>query len=195
MAGRHSSRVIGSIAALTAVVAVTAGCGGSAPSSAAQSPPVPCGGAPSGAATVASAAYVMTLVMGAVEAMYSESDVTAHHPTTGEVMLRGQMNMQPGSSMSGMSMGGSVGFGQVRHLEVHICTHAGNVVTDANPAIFIADLTSGSTADVPVAVMQGVTSGTADLHYGNNVAVTAGDPYQVRVTVGGTTALFHVTPS
>ena len=38
---------------------------------------------------------------------------------------------------------------------------------------------------VPVAEMQGVLSGAADLHYGNNVNLIGGHTYRVTVTLTG----------
>ncbi|MDQ6846988.1 MAG: hypothetical protein M3019_05320 [Candidatus Dormibacteraeota bacterium] len=151
--------------------------------------------------TVATSTFVMSAVLGPVEAMYSAADVSRTHPTSGEVMLRGTMVMQPGSSgvggmsMSGMNMSGSTSGGQVRHLEVHICTASGNVVTDANPSIRLRDATDGAVTPVPIAVMQGVTSGTSDLHYGNNISLTLGDAYFAEVAVNGVTASLRLPPA
>ncbi len=140
----------------------------------------------------------MSVVVGHVEAMYSQAEVNSKHLSSGEVMLRGQMDMQPGGpgggtmsmsgDMSGMNMNGASSSGNIRHLEVHICTASGSVVTDANPSIRLRDRTDGAVATVPVAVMQGVTSGSSDLHYGNNISVTLGDSYVVDVALNGTSA-------
>lgn len=140
----------------------------------------------------------MSVVVGHVEAMYSQAEVKSKHPSSGEVMLRGQMDMQPGGpgggtmsmsgDMNGMNMNGASNSGNIRHLEVHICTASGSVVTDANPSMRLRDRTDGAVATVPVAVMQGVTSGSSDLHYGNNISVTLGDSYVVDVAVNGTSA-------
>jgi hypothetical protein len=100
--------------------------------------------------------------------MYTEAQVKTMHPKAGEVMV--------GGSMSGSSM--SMGKG-TRHLEVHIHSRAtGKVVTNVVPTIRIRDKTAMSsmtmTVNVPVMAMEGVTAGTADLHYGNNVPLTTG---------------------
>jgi hypothetical protein len=98
-------------------------------------------------------------------------------------MLRGSM------TMGGMTMGGSQ-----RHLEVQICSRPTSaVITNANPTITVMDMSAhGMAMKVPVAVMQGVGKGTADLHYGNNVAMPAGHRFTVTVTVKGERAVFHV---
>ena len=188
--------------AVLAAAAVLSACGGASPSTgSAAAAPSPCGGAGAGAVTVAASGYVMSLAAGPVEAMYTPTEVASTHPTTGEVMVRGTMDMQGMSGagagmsmsgdMSGMNMSGSAG-GQVRHLELHICTQSGSVVTDANPTIRLHDTTDGASVAVPIAVMQGVTSGTSDLHYGNNVSVTLGDSYAADITLNGVTARLRV---
>jgi len=82
-----------------------------------------------------------------------------------------------------------MGSGSRRHLEVHICTPAGKVVTGAHPAITVND------AMVPVAVMEGVGEGAADLHYGNNVNLRPGQEVTVVVRLKGQQAVFHATVS
>ena len=47
--------------------------------------------------TVTTASYTMVLDANAAEAMYTEAQVAAQHPKSGEVMLRGQMNTMGGS--------------------------------------------------------------------------------------------------
>lgn len=192
---------------MCAVVVAVAACGSASPpgitSSAGSAHP--CGGVASGAVTVSASTYVMSLVVGPTEAMYSSVEVASKHPTTGEVMLRGTMNMQGNAGsgagmsmsgdMSGMNMSGSTSAGQVRHLELHICTQSGIVVTDANPSIRLRDATDGGTVTVPIAVMEGVTSGTSDLHYGNNVSLTLGDTYYADVAVNGVSTTLRLPPA
>ena len=106
------------------------------------------------------------------------------HPKSSEVMVRGSMG---GSGMS-MSKG-------TRHLEIHIRSRAtGKVVTDVMPTIRIRDKTAiagmNMTVKVPVMAMAGVGQGTSDLHYGNNVPLTAGHNYEVVVTVDKQAATF-----
>lgn len=115
--------------------------------------------------------------------MYSPDQVASQHPTTGEVMLGGAM-----TDVSGPD---------VRHLEAHICNRAsGSVVTGANPTISVQDSTASTPSqDVPVAAMQGVTSGTSDYHYGNNVVLHSGHTYAITVKLNGETAnlSYHVS--
>ena len=114
--------------------------------------------------------------------MWSQQQVDAQHPTTGEVMLGGEMSMASGAN--------------ARHLEAHICSRATDTVaTNLNPTIILQDTTAAGSApqSVPVSVMQGVTSGASDLHYGNNVTVTPGHSYSVTVTVKGETATIPFT--
>ena len=53
--------------------------------------------------TVTTASYTMVLDANASEAMYTQAQVAAQHPKTGEVMLRGQMNTMGGSGASNAS--------------------------------------------------------------------------------------------
>lgn len=164
--------------AVAACVASCGSSGGASPSSSASAPcPVQRGGEP---ATTAS--YVITLDVGPVETMWSQQQVDAQHPTSGEVMLGGVMSMASGAN--------------ARHLEAHICARATNtVVRNVNPTITMQDTTASGSApqSVPISVMQGVTSGPSDLHYGNNVTVTPGHSYSVTVTVKGETATIPFT--
>ncbi len=80
--------------------------------------------------------------------------------------------------------------GVTRHLEVHVCSADGKVVTNAHPSISLKDSAGGMTTTVPVATMQGIDAGTSDFHYGNNVSVTAGHDYVATVTLGNAVAHF-----
>ena len=85
--------------------------------------------------------------------------------------------------MAGMDMGS----GSQRHLEVHICSAGGKVVTGAHPSITV----NGSM--VPIAVMYGLDEGRADTHYGNNVDLKTGQKVKVVVKLNGKTAIFDTT--
>lgn len=114
------------------------------------------------------------------EQMYTPAQVRKMHPKHGEVMLRGIM------AMGGMSMGG------MRHVEVQICSAKTRaVVTNASPTIVLVDNSSNTTMKVPVAVMEGIGEGVADLHYGNNVTMSPGHRYTITVTLNGERAVFH----
>jgi hypothetical protein len=135
---------------------------------------------------VKTASYVFALSIGPVETMYTPAQVRAQHPRSGEVMLKGQLT----AGMAGMTMPTT---GQ-KHLEVHICTRGGAVVKGASPHIVVSDPVSKQMAvAVPVAVMEGVNEGASDLHYGNNVTLTAGHRITVKVTLDGQAAVFHAT--
>jgi hypothetical protein len=62
------------------------------------------------------------------------------------------------------------------------------------PTIGIRDESAMSSMNmlvtVPVLMMQGISAGTPDLHYGNNVKPTPGHKYQVVVTVNKQTGTF-----
>ena len=85
--------------------------------------------------------------------------------------------------------------GSARHLEVHIRSRAsGKVVVGARPAISALDTTAKNAMaiKVPVAEMQGVMEGAADLHYGNNVDLAPGHVYRVAITLNSERALFMI---
>lgn len=137
---------------------------------------------------VKTTSYVFALTIGPVETMYTQAQVRAQHPKTGEVMLSGQMT----GGMAGMTMSTK----GMRHLEVHICTRGGAVVTNAHPTIVVTDSTAKSMpTTVPIVKMEGVTEGAPDLHYGNNVTLAAGHRVTVTVTLQGQKAVFHTTVS
>jgi len=97
-----------------------------------------------------------------------------------------------GASMNtgGMSMADAN-----RHLEVHVASRAtGKVVTNVQPAITVADTSvmagMAMSEKVNAMAMQGIDEGIADLHYGDNVKLTAGHMYKVAVKVKGEKATF-----
>lgn len=127
------------------------------------------------------ATYKLTLRVGPKEAMYTAAQVKAKHPTDGEVMVGESM------SMGGMSMGAAN-----RHLEVQVASRAtGKVVTNVRPSITLTDATRMAMPEkVNAMAMEGIGEGVADLHYGDNVELTAGHVYKVAVTVKGEKATF-----
>jgi predicted metal-binding membrane protein len=130
---------------------------------------------------VKTASYTMALQIGPAQDMYTAAQVKARRITSGELML--------GGTMSAMHMG----MASTRHLEVHICTRSGAVVTGAHPTITVGDRSAKAMAmRVPIATMEGIGLGKADYHYGNNVALAAGHQATVTVTLNGEQALFHV---
>lgn len=171
-----------SIAASIVAVAVAA-CGSVSPGLG-RSPVVGCK-PQAGKQIVLTRSYRYTLRLGAPENMYMPYQVRANHPKHGEAMLRGVM-----SSSFSLLTGAPV-----RHLEVQICTkRMSAVVTHAKPTIVVDDETTGRTRKLPVAVMQDVAVGTADLHYGNNTSMAPKDRYLVSVTWRGQRAKFPVGP-
>jgi hypothetical protein len=124
--------------------------------------------------------YVLTLALGHAEDMYLPSEVKARHIKTGEVMLGGEM------AMVGNPPAGT----KIYHLEVHICTKGGAVATKLKPDIAVTGAGAMST-HLPVAIMQGVSSGPSDYHYGNELTLKPGGRVTVTVTVKGQHAVFH----
>ncbi|MHB8378592.1 MAG: iron transporter [Acidimicrobiales bacterium] len=128
--------------------------------------------------------YIEVAVLGPRETMYTPAQAAKKHPTSGEVMVSGQMGN--GSSMT-MGMSASMA-----HLEVHICSKkSGAAVTNVMPTMTLKSSQMKAKADViPVAVMRGLSGAIADTHYGNNVVVVPGGRYHLLVTTMGETARF-----
>ena len=129
------------------------------------------------------ASYSLTLVVGPSEAMYTQAEVKKMHPKSGEVMVGGAMMAGSMSAMKGQTE---------RHLELQVRTRAsGAVVTNVIPQISVTDATAKSMGEkLSVSVMEGVGQGMADVHYGNNVSLRAGDVYKVSIVVRGEKASF-----
>ncbi len=163
-----------SVSALAALAAAAIGAGG------AGATPGPC----ATGQVVKTPSYVFALAIGPLETMYTRAQVKAEHPTSGEEMLSGSMT----TGMAAMTMPSDE-----RHLEVHICTTGGAVYTKGHPTISIVDTSAKvlSMMMVPVATMEGIGEGSADFHYGNNVALTAGHHLTVGVQLNGQKAVFH----
>jgi hypothetical protein len=174
-------RFVGGAAATCLLVAVSA-CGSAA--AVARSSVVGC--QPQAGKQIAlTRSYRYALRLGAPENMYMPYQVRANHPKHGEAMLRGTMSGSP-SLLTG---------GPIRHLEVQICTRRTSaVVTHAKPRISVVDETTGRTRKLPVAVMEDISVGAADLHYGNNIAMSPKHRYLVSVTWGGQPVEFRVRP-
>ena len=132
--------------------------------------------------TASTASYKMGLHIGKQENMYLPSEVKARHLKTGEIMLGGEMAMV--SPTTGT---------RVYHLEVHICTKSGSVVTRLNPVIVVDDTAGITSMQVPAAKMVGIGAASSDYHYGNDVALKPGSRVTVKVTVKAQLAAFHAT--
>jgi hypothetical protein len=118
--------------------------------------------------------------------MYMPYQVRASHPKHGEQMLRGQMTTDV-SILTG---------GPVRHVEVQICAKGTRrVVTNASPKIVVRDLTTHRVVSLPVAVMEGIGEGVADLHYGNNVAIPRRHRFVITVSWRSDRAAFGYVSS
>jgi hypothetical protein len=130
------------------------------------------------------ASYNLMLSVGPKETMYTAAEVKAKHPTSGEVML------DDGMSMGGMSMGAGN-----RHLELQVKSRTSHRVLSLMPSsITLTDTSAMSgmamTDKLHVMAMVGIGQGRSDLHYGNNVKLTAGHMYKVTATVKGEKASF-----
>jgi hypothetical protein len=152
-------------------------------------------------ATAETATYRLELDIGDPEQMYGKADVARLKPTSGEIMVSGQMaggmpGMSPSPSMHGMpgmsSDGGMPADPAMRHLELHVRSKStGKAVRNAKVSITVTD-SAGQQIIVPIAVMYGIAEGQEDWHYGNNVRLPAGQ-YGVQVSANQKTAHFDVT--
>ena len=131
--------------------------------------------------TASTASYRFAASIGHQEEMYTSSEVKARHIKKGEIMLGGDMTMvdrTPGT--------------KVFHLEIHICTPSGAVVTGLKPVITVQPAGAKASA-LPSAIMVGIGEPISDYHYGNDLALKPGAAVSVKVAVKGQTAVLHVT--
>jgi hypothetical protein len=151
------------------------------------------------------------------QAMYTPAQVRATHPTTGEVMVAGDIGMRsampkaPKSAMTGKhpptmgstkgmkgtAMGGSQHMamgGRLRHLEVRVCSRRTGHVIMVHPTISFQDQSSphAMSRSAPADAMEGIGQGRRDLHYGGNVMMVAGHRYAVSVRVDGERAVVRM---
>lgn len=197
----------------TGVALLLAACGqsSSAVKSAADASTSDCGTGPVSSHLFRTASYELVAAAGPLETTYTKDQVAAQHPETGEMMISGEMQgparmPMSGGAGSGTSSTGPMGTGMsgapnstaatgdFRHVEVHICDRAsGRVVQNASPAMSLTDTSpSGLTQTLPIAVMQGVRSQMADMHYGNNARMILGHHYSLDVVMHGEHATFDL---
>ena len=70
---------------------------------------------------------------------------------------------------------------------------AGKVINNANVVIDVKSLTDDFVSrKVPIAILQDMQMGAADLHYGNNILFPPGD-YEVTITVNDQQTLLKFT--
>jgi hypothetical protein len=149
--------------------------------SSAAAAPAKTGACSTGTVTT-SGAYVVALMIGPRQEMYTPSEVRARKIKTGQVMLGGAMTMVD-AVPAGM---------KIYDLEVHVCTKSGATVTQLKPAIVVQP--AGEKArNLAVAMMAAVGKGLADYHYGNDVTLKPGSKLTVTVTFKGARAVFHTT--
>jgi hypothetical protein len=140
---------------------------------------------------VDTAGYRMVLTVGDREAMYTQDEVDAKAPMSGELMVAGTM-MDPGTagSSGGGMMSGNVA--DTRHVEVAICDLAtGSTVTGGDVTMMVA---AGGAAARPMSVaeMRGLDEPATQTHYGNNVPMVPGMS-MVSFTVNGQTGTFKIS--
>ncbi len=140
----------------------------------------------------ATSSYNMTLQLGPLTPMYTPDQVAAKHPKAGEVMFGGEMLMPPG--MVGMDdMAGMAAPPDWRHLEVHVIDkRTGDAIKGLTPMITITAVATGQSRTLPVVTMQGVSEGSKDFHYGNNVELPKG-AYVITLAVGDQVGKFDVS--
>jgi len=133
--------------------------------------------------------YRLVLQIGSAETMYTAAEAKAKHPTSGEIMLSGKMAGMPAM---GHTMPSTMPVPQARHVELHVYARdTGKPVADASVSITLTG-TDKKRHAVPIARMYGVAEGLDDVHFGNNMTISAGS-YAVDATVNGEAAHFAVT--
>ena len=133
--------------------------------------------------------YRLVLQIGSAETMYTAAEAKAKHPTSGEIMLSGKMAGMPAMDHT---VPGMMPVPQARHVELHIYARdTGKPVAEARVSITLTGADKKRHA-VPMARMYGVAEGLEDVHFGNNMSISAGS-YTVDATVNGEPAHFAVT--
>lgn len=113
--------------------------------------------------------YLLVVNVLPSEAMYTHDDIESMSPTEGEVILEGT--------------GEPVGVG-VRHVEAHVYDReTGTTMSNVEPEIRVFNRTTGERVDVAPTLMQDVIVGRADIHYGNNVAVSGNSDISVEISL------------
>ena len=127
-------------------------------------------------------------------AMAGGTPTTSMMGSTTTSMTGSQDTMQSTMTTAPMTTAPMTGAAVTRHLEVHICSSDGRVVTNADPTITLRDAAAGGApTKISVATMQGIGQGVSDLHYGNNVPAARGHHYIVTVTLDGAVGRFSLT--
>jgi 5-hydroxyisourate hydrolase-like protein (transthyretin family) len=127
--------------------------------------------------------YKLVLMIGPLEQMCTAAQAKQMPAKCAEVMVSGSM------VMGGMGMSGPM---PNHHLELHVYNRTtGKTIAGAMVSITVRTASGKLVMRVPIAVMYGLKEGKADLHYGNNVALKAGQ-YHVVAQVEMTTATFDV---
>jgi hypothetical protein len=126
--------------------------------------------------------FKLQLIIGPVETMSMGAT------KSGERMLSGPMGSckMPASGMGSMSMGSNA---CNHHVELHVHTVQGQVISSAKVSITLQSTKTHKTVVVPVARMEGVTAGKKDTHFGNNMHLAAG-VYTVVVKVNDVRHVF-----
>jgi hypothetical protein len=129
--------------------------------------------------TILAGSYRLALAIGPPQHLYSQAQIRARHPSTGEVLLNG----------TAPSAGTAI---PNHYLELHVYSAANGTPISAVAVTLIVTTPQGRTLQrVPAVAMQRVAVGSADRHFGDNLALPAGH-YHVAVHAGQASAVFDV---
>ncbi len=129
--------------------------------------------------TTLAGSYRLALAIGPPQHLYSQAQVRAHHPSTGEVLLNG----------TAPSAGTAI---PNHYLELHVYSAAnGTPIATIAVTLVITTPQGRILQRVPAVAMQRVAVGSADRHFGDNLALPAGH-YHVAVQAGQASAVFDV---
>jgi hypothetical protein len=137
---------------------------------------------PSGATvreTILAGSYRLALAIGPPQRLYSQAQIRARHPSTGEALLNG----------TAPSAGTAI---PNHYLELHVYSAANGTPIATIAVTLVVTTPQGRTLQrVPAVAMQRVAVGSADRHFGDNLALPAGH-YHVAVQAGQASAVFDV---
>jgi hypothetical protein len=104
------------------------------------------------------------------ERMFTSEEAAAEHPTVGELVIKGPA----------MPLGVNV-----RHIEAHIYDRTtGKPLSNVSPVIVVVNRTTGERSELVPTLMQDVSIGALDIHYGNNIRVPGNSDLSLSIAVG-----------
>lgn len=105
------------------------------------------------------------------EHMFTPAEMKSEHPVEGEQIIDG-----PGNPLGP----------NVRHVEAHVYDRTtGLPLSNVKTTITVVNRTTGDQIELVPTLMQDVSIGALDIHYGNNIPLAGNSDLSLRITVNG----------